>query len=144
MFDLTEEASEDVAEATILQSMPAYSLPFLSTDGELEHVKRIALLRDENRMSSSLLFGLQDEFSLAGEPSFDLLRIFSDYDEKASRIVEDFLAIERERAEVREKYLEPFSEALSGRKVARFYQIENKIQAIFRYELARSIPVIEQ
>jgi hypothetical protein len=65
-------------------------------------------------------------------------------DEKASQIVEDFLAIERERAEVREKYLEPLSEALRGRKVARFYQIENKIQAVFRYELARSIPVVEQ
>jgi hypothetical protein len=65
-------------------------------------------------------------------------------DEKASQIVEDFLTIERERAEVREKYLKPFSEALPGRKVARFYQIENKIQAIFRYKLARNIPVIEQ
>ncbi len=65
-------------------------------------------------------------------------------DEKASQIVERFLAIERERAEMREKYLEPFSGALPGRKVARFYQIENKIQAIVRYELARNIPVIEQ
>ncbi len=65
-------------------------------------------------------------------------------DEKASQIVENFLAIERERAEVREKYLGPFSEALPGRKVARFYQLENKMQAVFRYQLARDIPVIEQ
>ena len=65
-------------------------------------------------------------------------------DEKAKQLVEDFLAIERERAELREKYLEPFSEALPGRKVARFYQIENKMQAVWRYQLARDIPVIEQ
>jgi hypothetical protein len=65
-------------------------------------------------------------------------------DEKAAQLVTDFLAIERERAEVREKYLAPISEALPGRKVARFYQIENKIQAIVRYQLARDIPVIEQ
>jgi len=33
---------------------------------------------------------------------------------------------------------------LPGRKLMRFYQIENKIDAVMRYELAASIPVIEQ
>jgi hypothetical protein len=33
---------------------------------------------------------------------------------------------------------------LPGRKVMRFYQIENKIDAVLRYELAASIPVVEQ
>jgi hypothetical protein len=28
--------------------------------------------------------------------------------------------------------------------VMRFYQIENKIDAVLRYELARAIPVVEQ
>ncbi len=65
-------------------------------------------------------------------------------DDEARRILEDFLALERERAEVREEYLKPFSKALPGRKVVRFYQIENKIQAVLRYRLARDIPVIEQ
>lgn len=65
-------------------------------------------------------------------------------DDEAEKILEDFLALERERAEVREKYLEPFSEILPGRKVVRFYQIENKMQAVLRYQLARDIPVIEQ
>jgi len=65
-------------------------------------------------------------------------------DEKARQLVKDFLAVERERAELREKYLEPFSEALPGRTLARFYQIENKIQAVVRYRLARDIPVIDQ
>jgi hypothetical protein len=65
-------------------------------------------------------------------------------DAEASRLLEDYLANERERAELREKYLKPFAEVLPGRKLARFYQIENKIQAVLRYELAREIPVIEQ
>ena len=37
-----------------------------------------------------------------------------------------------------------FSKALPGRKVARFYQIENKMDAIVRYELAETIPVVAQ
>jgi len=65
-------------------------------------------------------------------------------DEKARQLVKDYLAVERERADLREKYLEAFSDALPGRTLARFYQIENKIQAIVRYQLAREIPVIEQ
>jgi hypothetical protein len=65
-------------------------------------------------------------------------------DEKARQLVKDYLAVERERADLREKYLDAFSEALPGRTLVRFYQIENKIQAIVRFQLARDIPVIDR
>ena len=65
-------------------------------------------------------------------------------DDKARQIVEDYLAIERDRTQVRQKYLGSIAKTLPGRKVARFYQIENKIDAILRYQLAQDIPVIEQ
>jgi hypothetical protein len=63
---------------------------------------------------------------------------------EAEKTTEDYLAIERDRAKVREAFLAPISQALPGRKVMRFYQIENKIDAVLRYELARTIPVVEQ
>lgn len=63
-------------------------------------------------------------------------------DALSQKLVEESLAIEQDRTAVRRKYLKPFSEALSGRKVARFYQLENKLYAIVRYEIARGIPVI--
>jgi hypothetical protein len=65
-------------------------------------------------------------------------------DDEAAKLARDYLAIERDRAQVREAFLEPISAALPGRKVMRFYQIENKIDAVLRYELARTIPVVEQ
>jgi hypothetical protein len=65
-------------------------------------------------------------------------------DAEAEKTTEDYLAIERDRAKVREAFLAPISQALPGRKVMRFYQIENKIDAVLRYELARTIPVVEQ
>lgn len=58
------------------------------------------------------------------------------------KLVDESLAIEHDRAAVRKKYVEPFMEVLPGRKVARFYQIENKLHAVVRYEIARGIPVI--
>jgi hypothetical protein len=65
-------------------------------------------------------------------------------DAKASELVSTYLDLERDRAEVRRKYLKPFAEVLPGRKVARLYQIENKIDAVLRYHLARDIPVVDE
>jgi len=40
-------------------------------------------------------------------------------------------------------YLGEFAKVLPGRTVARFYQIENKMDAVLRYDLAGTIPVVE-
>lgn len=65
-------------------------------------------------------------------------------DEQALKLVTDYLAAEAERLKVRQTYLPEFAKVLPGRAVARFYQIENKIDAVLRYQLAATIPVIEQ
>jgi hypothetical protein len=65
-------------------------------------------------------------------------------DQKANELVDAYLAVEQDRAQLRRAFLEPISEALPGRKVMRFYQIENKIDAVLRYELAATIPVVEE
>ena len=65
-------------------------------------------------------------------------------DEDGARLVRDYLAIEADRVKIRQAYVGPLSEAIPGRKVARFYQIENKMDAVLRYGLARLIPVIEE
>jgi len=45
---------------------------------------------------------------------------------------------------VRRDHLAEFAKTIPGRKVARFYQIENKIDAVVRYDLAATIPVVEE
>jgi hypothetical protein len=65
-------------------------------------------------------------------------------DAQAAKLVNDYLAIERDRADVRRAFLDPISQALPGKKVMRFYQIENKVDAVLRYQLAATIPVVEQ
>jgi hypothetical protein len=64
--------------------------------------------------------------------------------EKAMELVAQYLDAEKARAEVRSRYVKPVSEALPGRKVMRFYQIENKVDAVLRYQIAAEIPVVEQ
>jgi hypothetical protein len=80
-----------------------------------------------------------------------LLAVIDDYtkdfaemsDEKAAKIVDDYLTVEADRVAVRRAHLPEISKALPGRKVARFYQIENKMDAVLRYDLAAEIPVID-
>jgi phage-related minor tail protein len=64
--------------------------------------------------------------------------------EKALELVERYLSAEEARAKVRRSYLKEISKVLPGLKVARFYQIENKIDAVVRYEMAGVIPLAKQ
>jgi hypothetical protein len=60
----------------------------------------------------------------------------------AKAIVDDHLAIEMERTKLIQSYLPRFRQALPEKKVARYYQLENKIRAVVNFELARSIPLV--
>jgi hypothetical protein len=64
--------------------------------------------------------------------------------EKALELVDAYLTVEADRVAVRRAHLGDITKALPGRKVARFYQIENKMDAVLRYDLAAEIPVIEE
>jgi hypothetical protein len=75
----------------------------------------------------------------------DYTENFSDLsNDKAMKLVDDYLAVEADRVKVKRAYVEEFAKALPGRKVTRFYQIENKMEAVIRYDLAATIPVMEE
>jgi hypothetical protein len=80
-----------------------------------------------------------------------LVQVLDDYsshfkdlsDEQAKKLLDDYLAVEEDRAKLRRTYVADFGKTLPGKKVARFYQIENKMDAVIRYDLAATIPVVE-
>ena len=63
-------------------------------------------------------------------------------DEQAKQMLNDYLVIERDREKTREYYVGKFRSAISAKQVARFYQLENKIQALVNYDLAAKIPLV--
>jgi len=74
----------------------------------------------------------------------DYIAHYSDLsNEKALQILDTYLAAEADRDKVRRTYVDEFSKVLPGRTVARFYQLENKMDALLRYDLAKTIPVVE-
>jgi hypothetical protein len=64
-------------------------------------------------------------------------------DDAAKKLVGDYLAIEGDRVKLKQSYLPKLRQALPEKKVARYLQIENKIEAVIRYELAEKIPLVK-
>jgi hypothetical protein len=64
-------------------------------------------------------------------------------DATAKKLTDDMIAIENDRLKLRKDYLPKFRKVLSDKKVARYYQLENKIFAIVSYELAKAIPLLK-
>ena len=59
----------------------------------------------------------------------------------ADKLLTDFVRIEEQRARVKARYLPKFKQILLPRKVARFYQIENKLDVAVMADLAEAIPL---
>ena len=64
-------------------------------------------------------------------------------DETATKLVKEYLALERNHAALLTSYLPRFQKVLPARKVARLYQVENKIRALVNYDLASEIPFVK-
>ena len=64
-------------------------------------------------------------------------------DEKAKKLLEYYFAIEDRELKLRRSYLPKVSKVLPGRKVARYMQLENKVRALIKYELAAEIPLAQ-
>ena len=62
-------------------------------------------------------------------------------DSMARELLEDYVLIERDRQKFREYYLARFRHVLPEKKVVRYYQLENKIEAAITYDLAARIPL---
>ena len=63
-------------------------------------------------------------------------------DDVAKKLLDDSLSIDSGHQKLRQSYLSKFSGVLSDKKVARYYQLESKIDAVMEYELARRIPFV--
>lgn len=64
-------------------------------------------------------------------------------DEQAGELMTEMLAIEQSEVDLKKVYLPKLQEALPNIKVARYLQLENKIRAVIRFDLADGIPLAD-
>jgi hypothetical protein len=79
---------------------------------------------------------------------YQLIETYADYynnntltDAKAKELTEGAMAIETAELDLKKSYLPKLYSALPAVKVARYIQIENKIRAIVKLELAAEVPL---
>ena len=90
----------------------------------------------------------QDELFLLRSRTVKLINDFAGAYEKmsnetAKKLMDEFITIENLGPKLRQTYLPKFRKVLPEGKVVRYYQIENKIQAVLLYELAAKIPLMK-
>lgn len=64
-------------------------------------------------------------------------------DDKARKLIDEAMAIEQAEVNLKSNYAPKLSKALPARKVARYLQIENKIRAVVKYDLAQGVPLVQ-
>ena len=62
-------------------------------------------------------------------------------DAKAVKLLEQSIAVEEAETKLKRKFLPRLAKVLPGRKVARYMQIENKVRALVKYEIAGEVPL---
>ena len=62
-------------------------------------------------------------------------------DDKAKQLLSDYFDVERARLDVKTQYVPRFNGVLPARKVARFFQVDNKLDKKIQAELAEEIPL---
>jgi hypothetical protein len=62
-------------------------------------------------------------------------------DAQAVNIMDEYLSIEKAKNNVKGKYVSRFRKVLPARKVMRFFQIDNKLDAVINRELASIVPL---
>jgi hypothetical protein len=64
-------------------------------------------------------------------------------DEKAKKLTDEYVSVQQAEANLTSSFVPKLNKALPAKKVARYLQIENKIRAVIKYDLAATVPLVQ-
>ncbi|MCE5243358.1 MAG: hypothetical protein LLF99_09190 [Desulfobacteraceae bacterium] len=120
----------------------------MRADKKLLVAENMKLTESEGKKFWPLYDRFQDELFLLRSRTLKMIGDYRNSFEKldndtARKLLDDYLTTEALRLKLHQVYLPKFRKILPDVKVARYYQIENKIQAALMYEAARTIPLAQ-
>lgn len=86
------------------------------------------------------MFNVNDRYVTALVTYLDNYENLSD--QLAEKLLNDYLSIEKARLDVKVKYVPRFRNVMPSKKVARFFQVDNKLDVLINAELASEIPLV--
>jgi hypothetical protein len=90
----------------------------------------------------------QNQRAALGDRDVALIKDFAENfevmtDVKAGQLLDEYLSIEKAHLKLKTQYAKKFRKVLPDKKVTRYFQIENKLDAVIDAELAKEIPLME-
>jgi len=140
------------AVPVLAQEQPADTTPILlekiSADKKLLIAESMDMTESEAKAFWPVYDSYQNGLSKLYDRTVKLINSFDESfktmsDEAAKKLLDEFLAIEGERQKLREAYVPKFRNALPDRKVTLYYQMENKIEVVLKFELAKTMPLLQ-
>lgn len=107
----------------------------------------LAMTGSESKAFWPVYNSYQEKLSLFRVQTKEVVEEFvSSYDtmtnEKANKLIDKHLTIQKEQLALADEYLPQFRKALPARKLALYYQLENKIDVALKYKIALEIPLL--
>jgi hypothetical protein len=141
------------ARPAFAQDTPANNLEIvhekLKADKKLIVAKYMELTESEAKKFWPVYEEYQKDLQQIDQRLLGLLQSYAvDYrnksltDEKAKTLLDEWIVIENDDAKRRGSYAAKVLQVLPAKKVARYLQIENKIRAVIKYDLAQGVPLV--
>ncbi|MCK4838632.1 MAG: hypothetical protein KAS94_07485 [Desulfobulbaceae bacterium] len=64
-------------------------------------------------------------------------------DDQAAKIVAEYFDIQKSRTAILDRSMQKLAKGMPAKKVFRYLQVENKLEAIARYEISKQIPLAQ-
>ena len=136
------------------QDKPANNLEIvhekLKADKKLIVSKYMELTESEAKKFWPVFEDYQKDLQKLNERLVNLLQSYAaDYrsksltDEKAKKLLDDWISLERDEAKHRGSYAPKVLQALPAKKAARYLQIENEYRILIKYDLAATVPLVQ-
>jgi hypothetical protein len=121
----------------------------IRTDKKLFIAENMQLTESEAKVFWPIYDQFQADLGKIRDRSVKLIESFAkNYEtmsnDMAKKLMDDSLKIKADDLKLRQSYLPKFRSVLPEKKVAGYYQLENKIDAVIAYQLATRIPLIKQ
>ena len=120
----------------------------IKADKKFVVAKNMELTEEEGKKFWPVYEAYQEDLQKINQRILKLVNEYADAynkgevtDSMARKLTDEAIDIEHDEASLKKSYVPKLSKVLPGVKVARYIQIESKVRAIVRYELAAAIPL---
>ncbi len=121
----------------------------MRTERKLVHASELMMTSEESKAFWPIFNEYSAELQAIGDRKVKLIIEYGENfdhitDEFAAHALDEIFEIDGDVLKVRKKYRKRFKRILPIVKVVRFYQVENKLDAVIDFQLAAQIPLMEQ